>query len=188
MADKKASSDNPWAEMSRLNLAGKEAKSPNEVPKTPIEKVVNTTNDAIVSASVNFGTVSATPLVEEVEYSLEQLEEMSVKELQLIAQGSGIDTDGLSKEELIAALSADEVALSVENQEDEEEIILEEDDESLESEEIDGEMSLEEALALLGEDSDTEEDFSDVEFEEVEMEVQEGDVSFELDDNNPNNV
>ena len=48
-------------------------------------------------------------------------------------------------------------------------------------------MSLEEALALLGEDSETEDDFSDVEFEEVETEVVEGDVSFELDDNNPNN-
>ena len=48
-------------------------------------------------------------------------------------------------------------------------------------------MSLEEALALLGEDSETEEDFSDVEFEEVETEVVEGDASFELDDNNSNN-
>jgi hypothetical protein len=47
-------------------------------------------------------------------------------------------------------------------------------------------MSLEEALAILGEDSETEEDFSDVEFEEIETEVVEGEVSFELDNNATN--
>jgi hypothetical protein len=37
-------------------------------------------------------------------------------------------------------------------------------------------MSVEEAMALLGEDASTEDDFSDIEFEEVEEVVAEGEV------------
>lgn len=101
------------------------------------------------------------------EYSLESLQELSLKELQSIAKEAGIDTKGLSKEELVDAIVeefgiADEVSLT--------------DEEELEGEEIDGEMSIEEAMALLGEDASTEDDFSDVEFEEVEEEVAEGEV------------
>jgi hypothetical protein len=114
---------------------------------------------------------------------------MSLKALQEIARDNGIDVKNLSKEEIIAALAGEDVNLIVEDSEeeteDEEEILLE-DEESLEAEEIDGEMSLEEALAILGEDLETEEDFSDVEFEEIETEVVEGEVSFELDNNATN--
>jgi hypothetical protein len=111
---------------------------------------------------------------------------MSLKDLQDIARDNGIDPRNLSKEDLIDAIAGEEVALTEENVEDEEEILLE-DEESLEADEIDGEMSLEEALKILGEDSETEEDFSDAEFEEIETEVLEGDASFEFDDNNSNN-
>ena len=194
-------SDNPWAEMSRLNLDSKEAKAP--APDSARAATVDAENAGATKAPSPAAPASAAAAaspetvseeVVEVELSADQLQEMSIDELQELAQEAGIDTDGLSKEDLIEALSANEVALTAENQEDEEEILLEdeeeillEDEEELESEEIDGEMSLEEALALLGEDSETEEDFSDVEFEEVETEVVEGDASFELDDNNPNN-
>ena len=194
-------SDNPWAEMSRLNLDSKEAKAP--APDSARAATVDAENAGATKAPSPAAPASAAAAaspetvseeVVEVELSADQLQEMSIDELQELAQEAGIDTDGLSKEDLIEALSANEVALTAENQEDEEEILLEdeeeillEDEEELESEEIDGEMSLEEALALLGEDSETEEDFSDVEFEEVETEVVEGDASFELDDNNSNN-
>ena len=194
-------SDNPWAEMSRLNLDSKEAKAP--APDSARAATVDAENvgaakapspAAPASAAAAASPETVSEEVVEVELSADQLQEMSIDELQELAQEAGIDTDGLSKEDLIEALSANEVALTAENQEDEEEILLEdeeeillEDEEELESEEIDGEMSLEEALALLGEDSETEEDFSDVEFEEVETEVVEGDASFELDDNNSNN-
>ena len=194
-------SDNPWAEMSRLNLDSKEAKAP--APDSARAATVDAENAGATKAPSPAAPASAAAAaspetvseeVVEVELSADQLQEMSIDELQELAQEAGIDTDGLSKEDLIEALSANEVALTAENQEDEEEILLEdeeeillEDEEELESEEIDGEMSLEEALVLLGEDSETEEDFSDVEFEEVETEVVEGDASFELDDNNSNN-
>jgi hypothetical protein len=112
---------------------------------------------------------------------------MSLKELQALAKESGVEFKGLSKEELIDALI---VEIGITEESEEELVLLEEDEESdeeeLEAEEIDGEMSLEEAMALLGEDSETEEDFEETEFEEVEVEVQEGDASFELDDNNSN--
>jgi hypothetical protein len=122
---------------------------------------------------------------EVVEYSVDDLQGMSLKELQALAKDSDIDFKGLSKAELIEIIieefgtteEVEEIFLS----EDEE---VTEEEEVFEAEEIDGEMSLEEALALLGEDSETEDDFSDIEFEEVEVEVQEGDVSVELDDNN----
>ena len=186
-------SDNPWAEMSRLNLDSKEAKAP--APDSARAATVDAENAGATKAPSPAAPASAAAAaspetvseeVVEVELSADQLQEMSIDELQELAQEAGIDTDGLSKEDLIEALSANEVALTAENEENEEEILLE-DEEELESEEIDGEMSLEEALALLGEDSETEDDFSDVEFEEVETEVVEGDASFELDDNNPNN-
>lgn len=111
----------------------------------------------------------------------EELQEMSIKELQALAKEAGIDFKGLDKQELIDAI-IEETGIA------EEELLLEEDEESgeleLEGEELDGEMSLEEALALLGEDSETEEDFGEGEFEEVEVEVQEGDATFEFNDNN----
>ena len=106
----------------------------------------------------------------EVEYSLEELQGMSLKELQGIAKEAGIDTKGLSKEELLDAIT-EELGITEQG----EEAFLS-DEEGVEGEEIDGEMSMEEAMALLGEDSSTEDDFSDVEFEEVEEEVVEGEV------------
>ncbi len=204
MAGKKSGSDNPWAEMSRLNLNDKEAKAPasdspraatiksdalKEEAKSPAAKEEMVEKTAVMSGAV------ATKIEERaldtkgegeelaeneevVEYSADELQEMSLKELQAIAKENGVDFKGLSKEELIDAIIEENGTV-----EEEEEILLEDveesDEEELEEEEIDGEMSLEEAMALLGEDSETEEDFSDVEFEEVEEVVQEGDVNFE---------
>ena len=209
MAGKKSGSDNPWAEMSRLKLDSKEAKAPapdspraasikveeaKETLKPEVSKKDDVVTDEIeeneMAKDLGENEELETEEVEEtesevVEYSEEQLQEMSLEELQTLAEESGIDFDGMSQEELIESLLSQEAALTVENEEDEEEILLE-DEEELEAEEIDGEMSLEEALALLGEDSETEEDFEETEFEEVEVEVQEGDASFELDDNNSN--
>jgi hypothetical protein len=210
MAGKKSGSDNPWAEMSRLNLNDKEAKAPapdspraatiksdaaKEEVKPPAakEEIVEKTTVASGAVATKIEEVLDTEeegeevaeIEEVVEYSADELEEMSLKELQAIAKESGVDFKGLSKEELIDAIIEETGSV-----EEEEEILLEDveesDEEELEEEEIDGEMSLEEAMALLGEDSETEEDFSDVEFEEVEEVVQEGDASFELDDNNSN--
>lgn len=205
MAGKKSGSDNPWAEMSRLKLDSKEAKAPapdspraasikEQTPQEVVEVVKATTAASVVEGKL----IQESPKdeVEEeimaeneevVEYSADELQEMSLKELQALAKESGVEFKGLSKEELIDALI---VEIGITEESEEELVLLEEDEESdeeeLEAEEIDGEMSLEEAMALLGEDSETEEDFEDVEFEEVEVEVQEGDASFELDDNNSN--
>ncbi|MFZ9441666.1 MAG: hypothetical protein ACO26Z_03050 [Candidatus Nanopelagicaceae bacterium] len=146
----------------------------NVVAASKIEEELNKTNEEGKEVAEN---------EEVVEYSEDELQGMSLKELQALAKDSDLDFKGLSKEELIEMILEETGAT-----ESDEEILLSEDEEtdeeSLEAEEIDGEMSLEEALAILGEDSETEEDFSETEFEEVEVEVQEGDVSFELDDNN----
>jgi arsenate reductase-like glutaredoxin family protein len=209
MAGKKSGSDNPWAEMNRLKLDDKEAKAPSpDSPRAATLKsqVVNSDEklelpkeDSLEKTTV-LNVVAASKIEEElnktneegkevaeneevVEYSEDELQGMSLKELQALAKDSDLDFKGLSKEELIEMILEETGAT-----ESDEEILLSEDEEtdeeSLEAEEIDGEMSLEEALAILGEDSETEEDFSETEFEEVEVEVQEGDVSFELDDNN----
>lgn len=198
MAGKNSGSDNPWAEMSRLNLNDKEAKAPapdssraatikNESAREEVvEKSTAVTGATAVAQEVLKSTEKGDDMAENeevIEYSADELEEMSLKELQAIARESGIDFKGLSKEELIDAI-IEETGTT----EDEEEILLideeDSDEEELEEEEIDGEMSIEEAMALLGEDSETEEDFSDVEFEEVEEAVQEGDVNFESGGNN----
>lgn len=209
MAGKKSGSDNPWAEMNRLKLDDKEAKAPSpDSPRAATLKsqVVNSDEklelpkEDSLEKTTALNVVGASKIEEElnktneegkevaeneevVEYSEDELQGMSLKELQALAKDSDLDFKGLSKEELIEMI-LEETGAS----ESDEEILLSEDEEtdeeSLEAEEIDGEMSLEEALAILGEDSETEEDFSETEFEEVEVEVQEGDVSFELDDNN----
>lgn len=209
MAGKKSGSDNPWAEMNRLKLDDKEAKAPSpDSPRAATLKsqVVNSDEtlelpkEDSLEKTTALNVVGASKIEEElnktneegkevaeneevVEYSEDELQRMSLKELQALAKDSDLDFKGLSKEELIEMI-LEETGAS----ESDEEILLSEDEEtdeeSLEAEEIDGEMSLEEALAILGEDSETEEDFSETEFEEVEVEVQEGDVSFELDDNN----
>ena len=182
MADKKSGSDNPWAEMSRLNLGNKEAKAPSpDVPQAAQPK--GETNIAAPSAATASGAALAAKgnqpaEADTAEYTIDDLQEMSLKELQALAHEAGIDTKGMSKEELIDALAPEDVALTAENAEDEEEIVLE-DEEELAAEEIDGEMTLEEAMALLGEDSETEEDFTEGEFEVIEEEVVEGDVNFE---------
>lgn len=182
MAGKNSGSDNPWAEMSRLKLDSKEAKppSPNFPGVTPAKQESLQKKEVI--------EVKTTTAASAGEYSTDKLQEMSLKELQALAKESGVDFKGLSKEELINALNVENGI--IEEDEEVEEILLEDEEESdneeLEAEEIDGEMSLEEALALLGEDSETEDDFEDVEFEEVVVEVQEGDASFEFDDNNSN--
>lgn len=171
------SSDNPWAEMSRLNLDSKEAKAP--APDSPRAATIKTEAAAATAAvaEAQIADDAETP-----DLTLDDLQNMSLKELQDLADESGIDFKGLSKADLIDALSSDEVALTTENQDDEEEI-LQDDSEELDTEDIDGEMTLEEALKLLGEDSDTEEDFSDAEFEVVEEDVQDG----EVDNQTPNN-
>ena len=190
MASKNSGSDNPWAEMSKLKLDTKEAKAPaSETPRAAtnkIEEAPQDTNDDILleeeakeidmekNPSENEATES-----EVIEYSEEQLQELSLDELQALAEEAGIDFEGMSQEELVESLLSQGAALTAENQEDEEEILLEDDEESLEAEEIDGEMSLEEAMALLGEDSETEDDFAEAEFEVVEEEVLEGDATFE---------
>lgn len=195
MASKNSGSDNPWAEMSKLKLDTKEAKAPaSETPRAAtnkIEEAPQDTNDDILleeeakeidmekNPSENEATES-----EVIEYSEEQLQELSLDELQALAEEAGIDFEGMSQEELVESLLSQGAALTAENQEDEEEILLEDDEESLEAEEIDGEMSLEEAMALLGEDSETEDDFAEAEFEVVEEEVLEGDATFEQPGNN----
>ena len=195
MASKNSGSDNPWAEMSKLKLDTKEAKAPaSETPRAAtnkIEEAPQDTNDDILleeeakeidmdkNPSENEATES-----EVIEYSEEQLQELSLDELQALAEEAGIDFEGMSQEELVESLLSQGAALTAENQEDEEEILLDDDEESLEAEEIDGEMSLEEAMALLGEDSETEDDFAEAEFEVVEEEVLEGDATFEQPGNN----
>lgn len=195
MASKNSGSDNPWAEMSKLKLDTKEAKAPaSQTPRAAtnkIEEAPQDTNDDILleeeakeidmekNPSENEATES-----EVIEYSEEQLQELSLDELQALAEEAGIDFEGMSEEELVESLLSQGAALTAENQEDEEEILLEDDEESLEAEEIDGEMSLEEAMALLGEDSETEDDFAEAEFEVVEEEVLEGDATFEQPGNN----
>ena len=195
MASKNSGSDNPWAEMSKLKLDTKEAKAPaSETPRAAtnkIEEAPQDANDDILleeeakeidmekNPSENEATES-----EVIEYSEEQLQELSLDELQALAEEAGIDFEGMSQEELVESLLSQGAALTAENQEDEEEILLEDDEESLEAEEIDGEMSLEEAMALLGEDSETEDDFAEAEFEVVEEEVLEGDATFEQPGNN----
>lgn len=195
MASKNSGSDNPWAEMSKLKLDTKEAKAPvsetSRAATNKIEEAPQDTNDDILleeeakeidmekNPSENEATES-----EVIEYSEEQLQELSLDELQALAEEAGIDFEGMSEEELVESLLSQGAALTAENQEDEEEILLEDDEESLEAEEIDGEMSLEEAMALLGEDSETEDDFAEAEFEVVEEEVLEGDATFEQPGNN----
>jgi len=183
-----AASNNPWAEMSGLNLQSKVAKAPDpESARAATIREAVAKSDENSSASTGVAAAAAASALtadDAAEYSVDELQEMSLKELQEIARENGIDPRNLSKDDLIDALAADDVALTEENAEDEAEILLE-DEESLDAEEIDGEMTLEEALTLLGEDSETEEDFAEGEFEEVETEVTEGDASFELDDNNP---
>ena len=185
-----AANSNPWAELSGLNLQNKVAKSPDpESARAATIREAVATSDENTSASTGAAVAAAATVStsdEVVEYSVDELQEMSLNELQEIARENGIDPRNLSKEDLVDALAADDVALTEENAEDEVEILLE-DEESLDAEEIDGEMSLEEALAILGEDSETEEDFAEGEFEEVETEVIEGDASFEFDDNSPQN-
>lgn len=182
MAGKNSASDNPWAEMSRLNLTGKESKAP--APEST--RAATAKAEEIAGGNLAKGAAAATAAgaAADTEYTEEDLQNLSLKELQALADEAGIDFKGLSKDDLISAL-LDDGSGSL-SSDDEEEVELE-DEEELETEEIDGEMSLEEALKLLGEDVETEEDFSDAEFEEVETEVQEGDANFELDDNNPTN-
>lgn len=195
MASKNSGSDNPWAEMSKLKLDTKEAKAPtsqtSRAATNKIEEAPQDTNDDIlleeeakeIDMEKNLSENEATES-EVIEYSEEQLQELSLDELQALAEEAGIDFEGLSQEELVESLLSQGAALTAENQEDEEEILLEDDEESLEAEEIDGEMSLEEAMALLGEDSETEDDFAEAEFEVVEEEVLEGDATFEQPGNN----
>ena len=140
---KNSNSDNPWAEMSRLNSANK--------------SVVSQSTDEQDSAD------------DSVEYTLDELQEMSLKDLQAIAKEAGVDFKGLSKDDLIDAL-AEETDLVADDS----------DDADLELDEIDGELTLEQALALLGDDSDTEDDFSDQELEVVEEEVLDGEVEEKL--------
>lgn len=186
MAGKNSASDNPWAEMSRLNLTGKESKAPApESTRAATAKAEEIAGGNLAKgAAVSAAAATAADADTDTEYTEEDLQNLSLKELQALADEAGIDFKGLSKDDLISAL-LDDGSGSL-SSDDEEEVELE-DEEELETEEIDGEMSLEEALKLLGEDVETEEDFSDAEFEEVETEVQEGDANFELDDNNPTN-
>lgn len=201
MAGKKFGSDSPWSEISRLNLPKKSAQATEDLPDSattvgkaaqakaadtavPEEKSITVAGKVATASSAKeiLETDEEGVEVEEneelVQYTTDELQEMSLKELQAIAKEAGVDFKGLSKEELIDAITV-ETDLVVEA----EEVLLSEDEE-LEDEEVDGEMSLEEALKLLGEDGETEEDFSDAEFEVVEEEVLEGDVNFEADGNN----
>lgn len=190
MASKKSGSDSPWAEMNNLKLDNKEVKAPaSETPRAATNKIEeapqDTNDDILLEEEAKEFDVEKNPSENEVteseviEYSEEQLQELSFDELQALAEEAGIDFEGMSQEELVQSLLSQGDALTAENQEDEEEILLEDDEESLEAEEIDGEMSLEEAMALLGEDSETEDDFAEAEFEVVEEEVLEGDATFE---------
>ena len=195
MASKNSGSDNPWAEMSKLKLDTKEAKAPtSQTPRAATNKIEeapqDTNDDILLEAEAKEIDMEKNPSENEatesevIEYSEEQLQELSLDELQALAEEAGIDFEGMSQEELVESLLSQGAALTAENQEDEEEILLEDDEESLEAEEIDGEMSLEEAMALLGEDSETEDDFAEAEFEVVEEEVLEGDATFEQPGNN----
>ena len=110
MVDKKFTSDNPWAEMSGLHIGNKEAKAPSQpspetshAPRTPEAK-----SEAPLAASV--GAAAAVKAQESAdaateEYTAEDLQEMSLKELQALAKESGIDSKGMSKDELIDALA-----------------------------------------------------------------------------------
>ena len=195
MASKNSGSDNPWAEMSKLKLDTKEAKAPaSQTPRATTNKIEEapqeTNDDILLEEEAKEIDMEKNPSENEaiesevIEYSEEQLQELSLDELQALAEEAGIDFEGMSQEELVESLLSQGAALTAENQEDEEEILLEDDEESLEAEEIDGEMSLEEAMALLGEDSETEDDFAEAEFEVVEEEVLEGDATFEQPGNN----
>ena len=195
MASKNSGSDNPWAEMSKLKLDTKEAKAPtSQTPRAATNKIEEapqeTSDDILLEEEAKEIDMEKNPSENEatesevIEYSEEQLQELSLDELQALAEEAGIDFEGMSQEELVESLLSQGAALTAENQEDEEEILLEDDEESLEAEEIDGEMSLEEAMALLGEDSETEDDFAEAEFEVVEEEVLEGDATFEQPGNN----
>jgi hypothetical protein len=203
MSPKKPSSDSPWGEIRNLNLRDSTSKRDDSKPdvkpsaQSKDEGAQSKTGDAkeavgavaagrVIDGSKDLDKIENEKEVEAVseneevvEYSEEDLQDMSLKDLQSLAKENGIASKGLTKEELVEAL-LEELGIS---EETEEEILLE-DDEELDEEEIDGEMSLEEAMALLGEDGETEEDFSNVEFEEVEEEVVEGDVSFESNGNN----
>lgn len=185
MADKKPNSDSPWAEISRANLGSKTAKAPDSgSPGAPDSKLTSKADVSAAAATLAAKGKQVEDEPDTSEYAIDDLQEMSLKELQAIAKEAGIDTKGMSKDDLIDALAA-EIDEDDSDESDDEEIVLEEDDEeSLEAEEIDGEMSLEEALALLGEDGDTEDDFADGELEVVEEEVVEGDATFEQPGNN----
>ena len=202
MAGKKFNPDNLWSELSRLSVSKKDGEEPRvdagskgstgkpavveSTESAGTEKVLATATGKVVTAKVlddGVGTDEEGAEVEEneeiVQYTMDELQVMSLKELQEIAKEAGVKIKGLTKQELIDAI-AEETDLVIEA---DEEVLLSE-DEALEDEEVDGEMSLEEALKLLGEDGETEEDFSDAEFEVVEEEVLEGDVNFEADGNN----
>ena len=140
---KNSNSDNPWAEMSRLNSATK--------------------------SGVSQSTDEQDSSDDSAEYTLDELQEMSLKDLQAIAKEAGVDFKGLSKDDLIDALAEETNVVADDS-----------DDADLELDEIDGELTLEQALALLGDDSDTEDDFSDQELEVVEEEVLDGEVEEKL--------
>jgi hypothetical protein len=197
MGGKKSGSDNPWAEMSRLKLQDKESKSP--APDSPRSATIKSEaaskevnqgalkEEIIEKSPATTGAVATTrekailenekkgeqvvKNEEVIAYSADELGEMSLEDLQSLAEENGIASKGLSKEELVEALF-EKLGIS---EEMEEEILLE-DEEEIEEEVIGGEMSLEEAFALLGEDGETEEDLEEIEFEEVEEEVLEGEV------------
>jgi len=105
----------------------------NVVVASKIEEELNKTNEEGKEVAEN---------EEVVEYSEDELQVMSLKELQALAKDSDLDFKGLSKEELIEMILEETGAT-----ESDEEILLSEDEEtdeeSLEAEEIDGEMSLE---------------------------------------------
>lgn len=175
MASKNSGSDNPWAEMSRLNLDSKAAKAP--APDSPRAAAVSAqaaTAQAVAKAAAVTATAPADDADAEVEYTEDELQDLSLKELRALADEAGIDAKGLSKDELISAL--------LDSGSDEDELAADDSEEELDTEDADGEMSLEEALALLGEDSDTE-DFAAGELEEVEEVVLDGDVTSGMSDN-----
>ena len=174
------SSDNPWAEMSRLNLESKEAKAPDPDSSRAMTAKAQ---EVVAAAAAKAQAADKADSDTGADLTADDLQAMSLKELQDLADEAGIDTEGLSKEDLIDALTSDEVALTAENQDDEEEI-LQDDSDELDTEDVDGEMTLEEALKLLGEDSDTGEDFSDAEFEVVEEDVQDGEVDNQTSNSN----
>ena len=86
-------SDNPWAEMSRLNLDSKEAKAP--APDSARAATVDAENAGATKAPSPAAPASAAAAaspetvseeVVEVELSADQLQEMSIDELQELAQ------------------------------------------------------------------------------------------------------